>query len=184
MHRRHGAGILCPMMTDIMKVAQDGDTECGCVLSADEKYRYVLWRIWDDTKPKWMFALLNPSTATEAENDPTITRQIERAKRAGAGGIIVVNAGAIRETDSDKAVRDADPIGPHNHFWVKGMLTQVETVVVGWGPKAARFKGGEKLMQLFEEEGVTVHALKINKDGSPAHPLYIGYDAPLIEYGI
>jgi hypothetical protein len=170
------------MMTDTVRLAKDGDVECGCVLSADEKYRYVLWRIWDDTKPKWMFALLNPSTATEAETDPTITRQIERAKRGGAGGIIVVNTAAIRETDSDKACRDAEPIGPHNHFWVKNMLPQCETVVAGWGPKAARYNGGEKLMQLFDEEGVAVYALKINKDGSPGHPLYIGYDAPLIPY--
>ncbi len=177
-----GAGYTRSMMTDIMRVVHDGDAECGCVLSADEKYRYVLWRVWDDTKPKWMFAMLNPSKATETETDPTITRQIERAKRAGAGGIIVVNTAAIRETDSEKATRDPEPIGPHNHFWVKSMLTQADKVIAGWGPKAARFKGGEKLMQLFQEAGVEVHALKVNKDGSPAHPLYIAYDAPLIPY--
>ena len=170
------------MMSDTMRLAQDGDTECGCVLSADEKYRYVLWRIWDDAAPKWMFALLNPSTATEEESDPTITRLVERAKRGGAGGIVVVNTAAIRETNSDKATRDPDAIGPHNHFWVKNMLKNCERVIVGWGPKAARYRGGEKLMQIFEEEGVSVYALKINKDGSPAHPLYIGYDVPLINY--
>lgn len=170
------------MMTDSMRLARDGEVECGCVLSECEKYRYVLWRIWDDTKPKWMFVLLNPSKATEAVDDPTVTRQIERAKRGGAGGIIIVNTAAIRETDSDIATRDPEPIGPHNHFWIKNMLPQCDTVIAGWGPKAARFAGGDKVMRLFEEEGVTVYALKVNKDGSPAHPLYIAYDAELIPY--
>ena len=42
--------------------------------SACRKYRYALWRNWDESKPSAMIIGLNPSTADENENDPTITR--------------------------------------------------------------------------------------------------------------
>ncbi|MCB9902553.1 MAG: DUF1643 domain-containing protein, partial [Planctomycetes bacterium] len=35
-------------------------------------YRYSLTRIWDDAAPVCGFILLNPSTADETRNDPTI----------------------------------------------------------------------------------------------------------------
>jgi len=46
--------------------------ECGAVFSPCEKYRYVLWRTWDDTLPKVVFIGLNPSTAT-ATIDEAVT---------------------------------------------------------------------------------------------------------------
>lgn len=171
-------------MTDIKRVARIDDVEYGAVFSACEKYRYVLWRIWDESKPLWMFVLLNPSTATEEQNDPTITRQMERAKRGGAGGIVVVNSGAIRETDSDLAVKNEDPIGAHNIFWIKEMIPKCEVHIAGWGPKASTFQGDRIVKSIFRQENVPLKALKVNKDGSPGHPLYISYEAPLLEYAL
>ena len=169
-------------MTDIKRVSVIDGVEYGAIFSECEKYRYVLWRIWDEAKPKWLFVLLNPSKATELLNDPTITRQMERAKRGGAGGIVVVNTGAIRETNSELLVGYADPIGPHNTFWIKQMIPQCEKHIAGWGPKASKFFGDKIAKSIFREEGAMLHTLHINKDGSPKHPLYIGYDAELLEY--
>lgn len=170
------------MMTDTKHITIKNGVEYGCILSADEKYRYVLWRIWDEDKPLWMFVLLNPSTATHETDDPTVLRQMARAKQGGAGGIVIVNTGAIRETDSEKACMDSDPIGPHNVFWIKQMINKCDKHIAGWGPKASRFKGDVLVKTIFREEGVTLQALHINKDGSPKHPLYIGYDQELVEY--
>jgi hypothetical protein len=47
--------------------------------------------------------------------------------------------------------------------------------IAGWGPNAARFGGDEAIIRLFVEDEVTLYALAVNKDGSPKHPLYIGY---------
>ena len=148
----------------------------GCVLSGCGVYRYALWRIWNEAKPFWMMVLLNPSTATEEANDPTITRCIVRAQRGGAGGLVVVNAGAIRETDADKACRAADPIGPLNSQWIHSLAPTCQLHIAGWGPMASRFDGDRIVFDLFRTMGLTLHALKLNKDGSPAHPLYLSYD--------
>lgn len=147
----------------------------GCVLSECGAYRYALWRIWEPAKPRWMMALLNPSTATEEVSDPTITRCIARAQHGGAGGLVVVNAGAIRETDSEKACKAADPIGPHNSDWTRALIPSCSLHIAGWGPKAARFGGDRMMLRVFQELGVQLFALKKNKDGSPAHPLYLPY---------
>jgi hypothetical protein len=147
----------------------------GCVLSTCGTYRYALWRIWDASKPLWMMALLNPSTATEENDDPTIVRCVTRASRAGAGGLVVVNCGAIRETDSEKARRAPDPIGPHNDAWIRALIPTCSMHIAGWGPKARLF-GGEKLLRrAFQESGTRLHALQVNNDGSPRHPLYVRY---------
>jgi hypothetical protein len=124
-----------------------------------------------------MMALLNPSTATEEQDDPTITRCCNRAAKAGAGGLVVVNSGAIRETNSDKACRAADPIGPHNACWIRSLIPACAMHIAGWGPKAARFGGDKLLRRLFDEAGVQLYALQINHDGSPRHPLYVSYAA-------
>jgi hypothetical protein len=147
----------------------------GCVLSTCGTYRYALWRIWDASKPMWMMALLNPSTATEEHDDPTIARCATRATRAGAGGLVVVNCGAIRETNSEKACRAPDPIGPHNEAWIRALIPTCSMHIAGWGPKARRFGGEEIVRRAFQESGRRLHALEVNADGSPRHPLYVRY---------
>ena len=52
----------------------------NAIFSECRKYRYALCRIWDDSKPYAMFIGLNPSTADETEDDPTIRRCINYAK--------------------------------------------------------------------------------------------------------
>ena len=51
------------------------------------KYRYVLCRVCDRTKPFAMFIGLNPSNADETKDDPTIKRCLNFAKSWGYGGI-------------------------------------------------------------------------------------------------
>ena len=62
------------------------------VLSEDRKYRYLLSRNWDDTKPTALFIGLNPSTADEKEDDPTINKCISYAKSWGNPGRLLNRA--------------------------------------------------------------------------------------------
>ena len=71
-------------------------------LSICKKYRYSLTRIWDEDKPNVMFVMLNPSTADEKNDDPTIRRCINFAKDFGAGGIYVVNLFPLRATNPNE----------------------------------------------------------------------------------
>jgi hypothetical protein len=71
----------------------------GALLSEDGRYRYRLWRLWDDLAPVMVWVMLNPSTADADLDDPTIRKCIGFAKANRHGGIIVVNLFAWRATD-------------------------------------------------------------------------------------
>jgi len=79
--------------------------------SACRKYRYALWRNWDESKPYAMIIGLNPSTADENKNDPTITRCINFATSWGYGGVCVTNLFAYCATVPSDMKASNDPIG-------------------------------------------------------------------------
>ena len=56
----------------IIKYYQNEDANSKAVYSSCEKYRYSLTRIWDEEAKNLHFIMLNPSTATEIQNDPTV----------------------------------------------------------------------------------------------------------------
>jgi hypothetical protein len=49
-------------------------------------------------------------------------------------------------------------------------------VIVAWGKDGA-FRGrAVEICRLMDEHDIPLWALRVNKDGQPGHPLYIGYD--------
>ena len=62
-----------------------GDAPSVAVYSQCELYRYTLTRTWDAHGQKVLFVMLNPSTATEIQNDPTVERCERRARALGFG---------------------------------------------------------------------------------------------------
>lgn len=155
---------------------ETGNPESGAVFSTCEKYRYKLWRKWG-RGPTLFFILMNPSTADEIKNDPTIERQCRRAKMLGFGGLVILNCGAIRETDSRKAWADPEPIGPAN---LETIQKEIEgnpsgMFIAGWGAPARRVGADRPIIDLFERVGFPLYCLGVNSDGSPKHPLYVSY---------
>lgn len=53
--------------------------DSGAIFSPCREYRYKLWRTWDASKLPLNVIGLNPSTADETKNDPTIRRCIQFA---------------------------------------------------------------------------------------------------------
>lgn len=146
------------------------------VFSEDRKYRYALSRVWDNRGKILVFCMLNPSTADEIVNDPTIERCQRRAKQMGFGALVVVNIFALRSTDPKALYEEEDPYGPENMRIVLEMSKTADMVICGWGKHGALNNHGKFMLMRMRNHGIKPHALKINKDGSPAHPLYIGYD--------
>jgi hypothetical protein len=137
-------------------------------LSDCRKYRFALWRIWDESKPYAMFIGLNPSTADEVENDPTINRCINYAKSWGYGGLCMANLFAFRATAPMDMMAAIDPIGVGNDEWLVKLAENAGVVVAAWGNSGSHLNRSKQVLELLQN----LHCLRMNKSGEPAHPLY------------
>ena len=136
------------------------------LLSADNIYRYQLSRIWDEEKPKILFIMLNPSTADEFVEDPTIRRVVNYAKDWGYGGVYVGNLYAFRSTDPKGLKCIADPIGPENINHIQTLISLVDKVIYAWGNEQKEPNWLKKIVE-------TPYCIEISKKGIPKHPLYL-----------
>lgn len=141
-----------------------------------EQYRYLLRRRWGEG-PRWLFVMLNPSTATELANDPTVARCQTRAMRAGAGAMSVCNLFALRSTDPKALRRVADPVGSANDPTIAAEVLLADQVICAWGADPAIGERGRQVLDLVRRSGRQPQALQLNRDGSPKHPLYVAYAA-------
>ena len=143
-------------------------------------FRYELNRIWDISKPKVLFIGLNPSKAKETDDDPTIRRCIKFANSWGFGGLSIVNLFAFCTHDPNELFKAIAPIGPKNDKTIKNHLAKYENVILVWGNHGNYLKRNEEVLKLIKNP----LCLKINKNGSPAHPLYLKSDLIPIPYTI
>src|SRR4051812_38069896 len=104
----------------------------GAIFSSCRKYRYALYRIWDESKPLVMFIGLNPSTANESKNDPTIRRVITFAKQWGYGGVYMMNLFGLVSPYPKDLLNSVDPIG-ENDIYLKQMKEKCSDVIFAWG---------------------------------------------------
>lgn len=152
-----------------------GDAASVAVYSDCEQYRYLLTRTWDTAGSKALFVMLNPSTATEVQNDPTVERCERRARALGFGSFRVCNIFAWRETDPRRMRRAQDPVGPENDAAIRDGCLWGDMIVCAWGTHGAHLDRGAAVERLMRDTGRPLHHLGLTKDGHPKHPLYIGY---------
>lgn len=138
-------------------------------------YRYCLIRVWDASLPKVSFVMLNPSTATEVQNDPTVERCERRARAMGFGAFQVANIFAYRATDPKDMRRAGDPIGPENDSAILNAAAWADQTICAWGTHGAHLGRGAQVCALLRNQGHALFHLGLTKDGAPKHPLYIGY---------
>jgi hypothetical protein len=148
-----------------------------CTLSPCGKYRYILRLPIGTDARTCCFVMANPSTAIvmdgEFQSDPTVTRCINYARSWGYGRLLVVNVRAWRETNPKLVPPDPEAIGEDNDAWIQLACRESDLVVCAWG-KLGGVRGLEVLrIMRFGGHGRAPHALKLNGDGSPCHPLYL-----------
>ena len=148
--------------------------DIGATFSTDRKYRYSLWRIWNQ-QPPCVFILLNPSRADETRDDPTIKRCQGRALRDGWGGIIVVNLFAWQSADPSRLLFVDDPIGQENDEYIRQAVRRAGMVICGWGTNGMIKDRDTAVLWLVHGEGKPLYALGFNRNGTPKHPLYVRY---------
>lgn len=141
----------------------------GAVMSGP--YRYLLWRCWDDapTLSLVTFVMLNPSTADDTQDDPTVRRCVAYAKAWGHAAVRVVNLFALRATDPATLRVHPDPVGPENDFYIAKAVRDAAVAVCAWGAHGTLHGRGEAVEALIPRPT----ALALTRDGTPRHPLYL-----------
>lgn len=161
-----------------------GESISGAWFSdSNRRFRYSLWRIWGKSSgDRLLFIGLNPSTATDIKDDPTIRRMVSFAKAWGFGGLYVGNLFSLVSADPDKLFFEASPelqSGPNNEA-IKRMRELSTMVVVGWGEWG--INAGLRPKEVLSLVGEPVYCLKVNKSGEPTHPLYLPANTKLGRY--
>jgi len=193
-----------PILADLGLVTV-GTEQAWAVTSPDNVYRYVLGRMWDDyffdgywadgpqpPRPLWVWGMINPSTARGTkpdgtpDNDPTVRKCEGFSRRGGAGGFLVVNMLAYSATDPREMVRahhaGINVRGPVNELalqWALSRPTMLGRHIAAWGRIPPKLRGlAQQGTVQFRSSG-HVECLGVNADGSPRHPLMLGYATPI-----
>lgn len=127
--------------------------------------------------------MLNPSSADEVKDDPTIRRCIAFSKGFGFGALTVVNLYPFR-TKSPKELRsfgdlpfDFSDEMRRNHEVICATAGEADVIIVAWGD-AAWHTDWYSLTHGIPRPR-TLRCLGTTKSGAPRHPLYVRGDQPL-----
>jgi hypothetical protein len=170
-----------------VRLRLQADTRSAAGFSPCRRWRTWLERRWDDLPigagHHAAFIGMNPSTADETVDDPTVQGCMARARGWGFGAAVMLNAFAYRATDKQRLLEVEDPVGPGNDADIRRFCQAAGVVVAAWGqpPRALRGRG-PALAAMLRAEGIAIRCFAVNADGSPKHPLYVRRDAALIDY--
>jgi hypothetical protein len=124
-----------------------------------------------------LFVGLNPSTATADDDDPTVRREVNFARRDGFDCYLKGNLYAYR-SPTPVALEDVDdPVGPYNRQALERMVGRAEVVVAAWG--TSRLSRQARDIAHWIGSLDKTRCLGFTKDGSPKHPLYVSKTTPL-----
>ena len=143
----------------------------GAEFSKCRKYRYKLWRIWDDKLPKAMCIGLNPSTANANKNDQTINYLKKMLSKLGYGGFYMMNLFAWISSKPDDLISCADALG-ENENKLKEVESICNDVIVCWG----NFKQATNRIKEVLPNYPNAKCFGVNANGTPYHPLAMMYN--------
>lgn len=135
-------------------------------------YRYRLTRRWA-AGPELLYIMLNPSKATEAQNDPTIERCQRRATALGYGAFTACNLFALCATDPKELKAHKEPIGPHTDAELLDAAARANAILCAWGVHGTHQNRHQTVANLLNAS--TLLCLGTTKEGHPRHPLYVSY---------
>jgi hypothetical protein len=170
------------------------------ILSADQRYRYVLSRhvsALAGDKPICLWVMVNPSTADASTDDHTIRKVSGYCRRWGFARFRVVNLWAYRSKDVGSlsalsALDQPDPIdiiGPDNDRNIREQAVFASEIIVAWGsrqkmPPSAKTRIPYVLGLLrgamlgVIPRRAPIFCIGRTKGGDPLHPLTTPYSAP------
>lgn len=149
-------------------------------------YRFILLISWDMNLPRMASVGLNPSTADEFKNDPTLAQECERAKRMGFGSLLKTNLFALRATNPKDMLKAKDPFGEWTlPYDIQRAIIEHEAdkfVCATWGNHGQHRGRAQAFRETASRMGLNLYAYKVNQSGEPCHPLYKSYDVNPTQY--
>jgi hypothetical protein len=160
-----GGKVAIPVPSDVISTA---------VFSDCKRYRYELHRRWGNEPYKpIMFLMMNPSTATEDLDDPTVRKCRTYASLWGYNHLMITNVMAYRATHPKDLFDVYDPVGTDNLKSICRLLEDYKPFLVcAWGKlhKNLSYAEDDVMRRIVD---YSPHVLRLNKDGKPGHPLYL-----------
>lgn len=144
--------------------------EKGAEFSSCGKYRYALWRIWDESKPIVMCIGLNPSNANRDKDDPTIRILIDTLIELGFGGLRMMNLYALISSKPEVLSSSPDPIG-ENDKWIETVAYTCQEIIFCWGSFKQCYYRAKVMRKLFPD----AKCFGKTSNGSPLHPRALHY---------
>ena len=152
----------------------------GAAFDQHRAYRFILWRFWNDS-PRVLFIGLNPSTANEINNDPTIRRCIGFAQKWGYGGMYFCNLYSFVSTEP-KLLSSVEAIHSANIPAITMADSLSVLTVVAWGDGVELVENGKSVAEHIKKLIEPSRCFGLTQKGNPKHPLYLPGDAELVEY--
>lgn len=167
-------------MSDLFNTAHATFSACG-------KYRYALRRRWNSGASKiCTFIMLNPSTADETNDDPTVRRCIGFAQKWNYDALLVLNLFAFISSNPQEMLAASDPIGPENDRHLLDAAGDATAfgnrIVCAWGSFKGITQRVASVRKLLADGNFS--ALKLSKHGNPWHPLYVPANQQLIAFSL
>lgn len=158
------------------------------------RYRYELRRDIPGATGRGTlpWVMINPSVADAVEDDLTIKKVLGFSARIGFASIVVVNLFALVSTDPAGLLAASDPVGPENDAAIVRAVPTGSLVVVAWGD-SIKFVGRQpehirgrdaRVLAMLREALADVRCLGTTKSGAPRHPSRLGYDTPIVPFGV
>lgn len=163
-----------------VKPIADLITKRAATFDAERIYRYDLTREWAGGAGYLGVIGLNPSTADESIEDPTIRREIGFAIAWGYHGLLKGNLFALRATDPEELYRHPAPTGRENDDALFAIAKRASVIVVAWGVHGAFCGRGDAVSRMLS--AFPLKCFGRTKDGHPKHPLYLSSSTRLEDW--
>lgn len=138
----------------------------GAQFSSCGKYRYMLFRIWNENLPSAMCIGLNPSTADAEDDDPTIIHLVNILQQHAYGGLYMTNLFSLITPRPEELRMCPDPVKENDRYLLK-TRERCKDVIYCWG----NFPMAEYRAKVIVKTYPGGLCFGLNKNGSPKHPL-------------
>ena len=126
---------------------------------------------------------MNPSTADETVDDPTVKKEIGFSQRWGYGKYIKTNVTPYRSTNPNNIdYKSLNEFAYENLITILDWARCVDCVVACWGNNEGLKEWADQVYRALIIQKTEIFCLGKNNNGSPKHPLYLKNQSTLVKY--